>query len=791
MKLKLLFCAISVVVACGAARASVPLQAVVAQADANAGAKTIKGVVVDARTGESLPGVSVALWQGGALMKGTATDIDGNFTMALPANGNYELRLSYVGYKEKVIKKGDIKPTMELSLEEDAQSIGEVVVNGFFAKDKNSFTGSVVQLNAKELKQVSGTNLIAALSALTPGLEKMENNAMGSNPNQVPELVLRGMSSFSNEGQSVNQPTIILDGSEISMQDLYDLDINEVETINVLKDASATALYGSKAANGVIVITRRPIKVSTLRVAYSFTGNVQFPVLSDYHVLNAEDKLKYEQLAGLYDGKGQLDENGVPVQYELDRLYNERFQAIRRGQNSDWLSQPARTAFSHDHSLRIYGGASNLRYELTGRYGDNKGVMKGDYRRRYNLGFKLDYFINNKIQISNRTTYADVSAKASPYGTFSQYAQMNPYDRMYNDDGTANTELSWDLNNPLYEALLGSYDKNGSHTLSNTTDFRWEVVKDFRLTGHFNINSTMGWTEAFTSPKSLVYRYETDLSKRGSRTQSTTRGTSLSANVVAAYNHMFKDESLVSVTGGWELNKSKSKNESTQAIGFFNDKLSFLGNAAGYSDSSRPFGSQSETADVGFFVNGSFSFRNRYYIDGTYRTTGSSQFGENQRFGHFWSAGAAWNIRNEKFFDAIRDKIETFKLRGSVGYTGKVSFSPFQAITMYQYSNSLEYKNGIGAIPMTIGNTDLRWERTMTYNVGLDISLFDRRLNFVIDAYIKQTKDLLLDKSKAPSTGITSAKENIGELQNKGIEFQIDGYIFRTREFNWKLGFMG
>lgn len=751
-----------------------------------------KGVVLDAKTGETMPGVAVAVWQGGHIVKSVTTDLDGKFDLPLPG-GQFEVRVSLMGYKTQTLKKEQLGKDMAVRLEEDTQEVGEVVVNGFFAKNKNSFTGSVKQISSIELKQVSGTNLISAISALTPGMEMVQNTRMGSNPNQVPELILRGMSSFSQEGQTVNQPTIILDGTEISMQDLYDLDMNEVESINILKDASATALYGSKAANGVIVITRKPIHESTLHVSYNFTGKVQFPVLGDYEVLGPYEKLRYEQLAGLYDGKGEIDPTtGLPKQYELDRLYNERFQAVRRGQNSDWLSQPARTSFSHDHSLRVYGGAANLRYELTGRFADTKGVMKGDYRHRYNLGFKLDYFANNQFKISNRTTYSEISAKDSPYGSFSLYTQMNPYDVMYNADGSANTNLAWELDNPLYEAQLGSYATNGTHTLSNTTDFRWEINREFRLTGHFNIDSQTGWNEVFKSPKSRTFKDEPDLSKRGYRTQLSSTDLSYSGNLVGSYNKMMKEESLLSLTAGWEINHSSSESEQTKVIGFFNDHLSFIGNAAGYPADEVPVGLQAESSDVGFFLNGSYSFRNRYFADATYRTTGSSQFGENNRFGHFWATGLGWNILNEKFMEAARGGIvDLFKLRGSVGFTGKVSFSPFQAMTMYEYKNTYEYKNGIGAVPKTIGNVDLSWERTMSYNVGLDLSFFDHRLNLVVDAYVKQTKDLLLDKSKAPSTGVTTAKENVGELQNSGFEFQVDGYIFRNKDFNWKLGAIG
>ena len=770
-------------------------QAVAAEAvlgTAPDGTAVASGIVVDKATGEPVIGADVYVYSNGEVLTGTMTGFEGEFRIISPQK-DFELRVSYLGYKVFVLKStGKDMENLRIELSEDEEVLESVVVTGFVTKNKETFTGSVTEMSGIELKQVSGTSLITAISALTPGMAMVQNTSQGSNPNHTPELVLRGMSSFSNSGQQVNQPTIILDGTEISMQDLYDLDINEVEKITVLKDASATALYGSKAANGVIVITRKPIQESTLRVQYNFTGNLQLPMLGDYDVLNAREKLEYERLAGLYDAKGAINSaTGLPLQYDYDELYNQRYKLIAAGQNSDWLSQPARTALSHDHSLRIYGGASNLRYELTGRYGDTKGVMKGDYRKRSSIGFKLDYFIGNSVTISNRTTYQEIAVKNSPYGSFSQYVRMNPYDRMYNEDGTPNTNLSWDADNPLYEASLGSFSKSGERTFSNSTDFRWDISKMFLLTGHFNISSEMGSSDIFVSPKSRTYKDVTDLSKKGQYTKGATNGTSYNGNLVGTFNKFFKDESLVSVSAGWEINHARSTSETTQAIGFFNDHLSYIGNAAGYPTDSKPYGSQAETADVGFFTTGNYSWRNRYFVDATWRTTGSSQFGENNRFGHFWSGGLGWNVMNEPFMKEVKKNFDVFKVRGSMGYTGKVSFSPFQAMTMYQYLNDYEYKNGIGAIPVTIGNVDLTWERTMNYNIGVDLSMFDRRLNFTLDAYIRNTTDLLLDKSKAPSTGVTTAKSNLGELQNKGIEYQLDGYVFRTGDFYWRLATSG
>ena len=751
----------------------------------------VSGVVVDKKTQEPLIGVNVVIWKDGTIATGVTTDFDGAFHLTTSLS-DFEVRISYMGYKDQSFSSKSHKlKDIQIALEEDANTLGDVVVTGFVTKNKETFTGSVTEMSGIELRQVSGTNLISAISALTPGMAMVQNTAEGSNPNHTPELVLRGMSSFSNSGQQVNQPTIILDGTEISMQDLYDLDINEIEKITVLKDASATALYGSKAANGVIVITRKPIQESTIRVQYNFTGNLQFPVLSDYNVLNAAEKLEYERLAGLYKAYGMTSSTtGLPLQYEYDELYNERYKRVRAGLNTDWLSQPARTAFSHDHSLRVYGGASNLRYELTGRFGDTKGVMKDDYRKRHSIGFKLDYYIGT-LTLSNRTTYQEVRTKDTPYGTFAQYVQMNPYDRAYNADGSVNTDLAWDIDNPLYEATLGSFSKSGTRTLSNSSDLRWDINKMFLITGHFNVSSNMGSSDIFTSPKSRTYKNVTDLTKKGQYTKGTSEGISYNGNLVGTFNKFFQDESLVSLSAGWEINYSKSSSETIQAIGFYNDHLSYIGNAVSYPASDKPYGDQYESADVGAFVTGNASWRNRYFVDGTWRVTGSSQFGENNRYGHFWSGGLGWNILNEPFMKDAKKHFDIFKLRGSSGYTGKVSFSPFQAMTMYQYSNDYEYKNGIGAIPITIGNVDLTWERTMNYNVGLDFSMFDRRLNLTVDAYIRNTTDLLLDKAYAPSTGVTSAKSNLGEMQNKGFEFQLDGYVIRNNDFYWRLGTTG
>ena len=474
----------------------------------------VRGHVIDAKTGQPMPGVTVVAMDGGGAVTGAATDADGLFTVNLPEDIR-ELTFTFVGYKSVTLPVQTDKE-MTVRLEEEVAEMDEVVVNGYFTKSKNSYTGAVKTITNDQLKSVSNTNIIAAISALTPGLNLVERSDLGSNPNRVPELLLRGMSSFSSGTRVVNQPTIMLDGVEISMEELYDLDMNEIENITVLKDASATALYGSRAANGVIVIERKKLAEGNIRVNYNLTGNVQFPYLKDYDLLNAREKLEYEKLSGLYtpaqDRWGSVDMD--KEQYRLDQLYNERYKEVARGVDSDWLSQPARTAFSHDHSLRIYGGASNIRYELSGRFNNTQGVMKDDYRRRYALGFKLEYHLPNQLTFSNRTNYNETDTKDTPYGSFRNWIDQNPYDRIYDEYGNPNRNLSWDNWNPMIDAKLGNFTLNSNKSITNTTDIRWDINDLFRITGNFNIAVSEGNGEKYISPDSKAFKDETDITKK-------------------------------------------------------------------------------------------------------------------------------------------------------------------------------------------------------------------------------------------------------------------------------------
>lgn len=708
----------------------------------------------------------------------TFTDNEGNYLLKLSADDKV-LVYSFIGMKVKEVMINN-RRVINVTLDKEVLSVDEVVITGFFAKKKSSFTGSSVTFTGEQLKAISPTNLFQALTMVTPGLVQVENKAAGSNPNQLPELLIRGVTSFNSGGQQVNQPLIIRDGTIISMQDLYDMNINEIATVTILRDASAAALYGARAANGVIVIERNRITDGKMKITYNLTGSVQFPDFRDYDLLNPKDKLEYERLAGLYTSADNT------LQYPLDSLYNERYKDISKGVFTDWMAKPSRVGYTLDHSLRLAGGAGSTRYELNGRYGSVEGVMKGDYRKRYGIGFALEYYMPNGLNFTNRTSFSQVGSKASPYGIFSQYTEMNPYDRSHDEFGNLIPILSYDIPNPLYEAELGSFAKNMTQSFSNDFDARWTLSDRWRVTSHWNITLNNGNAESYVSPLSGSFIGNTDLSTKGLMQITNNKGITYSGNLVVSYNKIFENESLISVNAGGNLNHVDLNMTSFTGIGFYSDALRSVNFAASYPGSSRPDGTQDLNADVGGFLNLNYTYKNRYYFDGVYQISGSSKFGANNRYGHFWSAGLGWNLHNEEFLK--NDWLDLLKLRGSAGYTGKVTFASYQALTTYRYNNTLEYLNGIGAVPITIGNPDLKWERTMNYNAGLDASFFKRWFNLTLDVYKRVTKDLLIDKTIAPSAGVVTTKDNLGEINNEGIELHMDSYLIKGKGFNLQAG---
>lgn len=735
------------------------------------------GTVYD-ENGDPMPLVTIQiLGQTG----GFITDSKGHFEFKTK-NATERVRVTFMGYKAKAVTLRGGTP-LRIDLEPDNQTIESVVVTGFTKKDKKSYTGAQTTIKSEQLLSVGTKNLLQGLEAFVPGLQVVQQNNLGSDPNARPELNLRGRATFSG---AANLPLFVVDGAIVDVEYIYDMDMNTIESVTVLKDASASALYGAKAAAGVIVITTKPISEGAIRVNYSGTLRLSMPDLSDYHLLTPQQKLQYEDLAGLYKAGGAAMATSFDTQNSLDLIRDRVVRMIQSGTNTDWLAKPLRTGVSHSHTVSADGGDKYVRYGLSLRYGNETGVMMQSARERLSGTFKLSYNRQGKFFASNTLTVNRSTSQDPSYGSFSNFSKQNPYQSPYDANGELLAKLEHNLDNPLYEASLGSFNRAGSMDFLNTTTAQYWIDRNLRIDGDFSFTTRNNYSRSFKSPLSYTFRNESDLTKKGSMTENLGRGLSFLGKLMVSYNRTFFEKLYVTSMAGSSLESTTADNSSYTSLGFYSDVLGHPNFALGYGGSARPSGSESLATAAGFFFNGNAIYDNRYSVDVVYRYEGSSKFGKNQRFAPFWSLGTAWNIHNEKFFEGNKN-IQLLKLRASIGYLGNISFDPYQALTTYTYNNRINYIVGAGSVPLAIGNPELKWERTLSKNVGLDLTLFKNRWDLTFDAYQKTTDNLLLDVSLAPSIGAVTARQNVGEVENNGIEFQTRVVPIQTKDLQWSL----
>ena len=756
--------------------------------------RKITGKVID-EDGNPLPGVAVLI-EGTTI--GVATDMDGKYDLTCPEMKDIVLKFSYIGMKPKSVVVGN-KTVVDVTLESDSQEMDEVVVTGLLNRRKSGFAGTTTVISKQELAKVSTGNIFTTISTLDAGFKIEENNLDGSNPNKLPDFTIRGKGSFQNGSTA---PIFILDGFEVTSQKVFDMDINRIESITLLKDASATILYGSRASNGVIVIETTAPKAGKLRVTYDFKPTIAIVDLTDYDLMNARDKLQYEKEAGLYTQEitPGYEDNDRREQVELDKAYYNRYKNIVEGVNTYWLSQPVKNAFSHAHSLFVEGGADNVRYGIDASYNQNKGVMKESGRDRFGLGFSLIYRIKDKITIKNYISYAHTHAYNSPYGSFSQYAKLNPYERVYNDNGELIPKLSDGDTNPLYDALLPNRNFTKDQEFREQLSVDWFICDGLRLKGQMAIVKGETSGEIYKSPFSAEFLKTTynsesrvqeylPVAERGYLSMTDGASFSYDGNVTLNYNTLVNEKHIIYAGAGLEVTQNDNNSHGFIMTGFPDDRYSDPAFAIQYKKETKPSSSESKSRAIGFFANGNYSYDDRYFADVSVRIDGSSKFGADKKYAPFWSAGAGWNVHNEKFFK--HTKISMLKLRYSYGVTGNQEFSAYQAKTMFQFNTDRLYNSGISAALMGYGNPDLEWQNQYQSNYGFDFGYAKDRIRLQFNYYQKKTEGMLTSVSVAPSLGLPSNTftSNLGKIQNKGVEVNLNAVLIRDqgKDFEWSV----
>ncbi|MBD0833448.1 SusC/RagA family TonB-linked outer membrane protein [Aestuariibaculum sediminum] len=752
----------------------------------------VKGVVTD-NSGMPLPGVTVLVK---GTKYGTTTDFDGNYVLRVDETST--LVFSYIGYKTTEVPV-EGRTEVNVQLEADVSELEEIVITGIVERKKESFTGATTTVKGEELKAIGNLNIIESLKTLDPSFVIVEDNLLGSNPNRLPNIEVRGKTSISTDdlrdefGGNPNQPLFVLDGFETTLRTIIDLDMNRVASITILKDAASTALYGARAANGVIVVETKKPEEGKLQINYTSDFRVDMPDLSDYNLMNASQKLEYERLSGLWTASSEVQNL---QQFELDAQYNEILKEINRGVDTYWLNEPVRVGTTLGHSVYAGGGAENVTYGIGLNYRSQDGVMKGSGRNTWGTNLDLTYR-KGSLNISNRLRINGYDADESPYGSFSNFAQANPYFRKYDEDGEISRFLNiqdyWDgaagrarIGNPLYNAMLNSRDNTENIQITNNLQAIWRVTDKLRLTSGFQISKISTTSEVFVAPEDTRFENKSYL-ESGTYNNNHAENFGYTFNTMATYATVLNEKHAITGNLRGSVEENSTSSLGVRAVGF---PLGTNGNPAysfSYAPNSKPSTGENTYRRVNLVASANYAYDKTYFFDLNYRIDGSTVFGSNEKYSPFWSVGAGWNLVNE--FDLDKAVFSILRLRGSIGRTGNQGFGNLSDVSVYTFNT---YINSFGqSVDLTtLANPDLRWQNTMDYSFGIETSFFKNRITAQINTYKKITDPLVVSIDLPSSTGVAAYPLNAGLMDTKGLEVIFRGSpIYNLKEGTvWTVG---
>lgn len=744
----------------------------------------ITGRILDSKK-EPLAGAFV-------LKKGTTdaviADQDGNFKVSLNTDEPLPtLVFSFVGFKRKEIKVTNIT-SLIVVLEEDVAEINEVVVTGLYTRSRDSYTGSVSTYTASDLKSVGNQNIILSLKTLDPAFATIENLDFGSDPNTLPDIEIRGKTSImgltDEYGTNPNQPLFIVDGFESSLSYVTDMSMDMIQSINILKDAASTAIWGSKAANGVVVIeTKRP-EMGKLKLNYNGNFSLSFPDLSDYNLMNAKEKLEYERLSGRW---GLLNEDGSFQGADSEAEYMKSLAEVLRGVDTYWLHLPLRVGFTNKHTVFAEGGANEIRYGIGFTYGNVEGVMNGSGRETVNGNIRLIYRTGN-FSFSNILNIDNVTTNREKV-EFSKFALMNPYLRKTDENGDIVKSYymmgsNYRMNNPLWDMELGSFNKTNNFSFSNSFQMEWRILDELRATGSLGIGKTEANATVFLSPFHTSF-IGASSDKRGSYDRTDSGSSYYNGDTRITYGKLFKEVHRTNIVLGFNFREDKSTSSSFSATGFIDDDYPNPSAAEGYKPDSNPSYSESTSRSASYYLNAGYAYDNRYLLDANFRMDGSSIFGVDQHFTNTWAIGVGWNIYRESFMKDLQ--LDNLKLRASIGNPGNQNFNDYISERVYSYTIGNSNKFGTAMLVSIFGNSNLKWQKTLDSNVGFDLAVFQNKLKINLDYYNKETDPLLLYIGTPSSTGVTSVPTNLGLQRTKGFNISTNYQIIGNKDVLWSV----
>ena len=717
--------------------------------------KTVKGVVKD-ESGESLVGVNVYLKTNS---KGTVTDINGEFELEVESDEDV-LIISFLGMETQEILVGS-QTFLNVILKSAILAIDDVVIVAYGTRRKGAITGAVEVIDAKQMDQTLATSFDQALQGKATGVQVIQSNGM---PGAKAEIKIRGTGSIA----ATQEPLFVIDGIPTDASGFSELNANDIESMSILKDASAASLYGSRAANGVVLITTKTGKSGKTNFTFRTTTGLSTRTSEKFTMMNAKEFLEYEALIERYEG---YDPNNPD---DINRLL---------ANDHSWMDDIFRTGKTSSYELAASGGDENTTFYTSLSYFMQEGIITGTDLDRYSGRLNLNHKVNEKLNFGTNLTIGKShinTASTQTNGTNPMISgYMNrPYHSVKADDGSWG-ETHWSGNWNYFEMNenITQYDDN--YKFLGKVFLEFEPIEGLKLKESYGID--------YSELEQYFYRQpdQRDVLENGATSYMTNsaakRFTTVSTTTLN-YNKLIASDHTLNVLLGFEVNESNYKRFSAKGITFPSDLLTTLDAAA---EPDAVGGASTAWSLVSYFASVHYDYRSKYILDLSLRRDGSSRFGENNRYGNFYSVGLGWNLHTENFIKNL-NFIDILRLRGSFGTSGNFDIKDFDHLDLYGFNS---YNGRNISYPSQLSNEDLTWEKNQILSVGIDFSLLNNRLSGAFDYYNRTTKDLLHYVNLSYTSGFGTQVANVGSIKNTGYELALEGKIVDGRDFKYSLGF--
>ncbi len=720
----------------------------------------VTGKVKSAADNSGLPGVNVVIK---GTSQGTITDLEGQFSIEVSTGAT--LQFSFVGYKsQEIVYAG--QTNISIALEEQARELGEVIVVGYSSVEKRDITGAVTTVNAEKLKGISFNGLDQALQGQAAGVQVTQSSGT---PGGGVSVRIRGVTSIS----AGNTPLYVIDGIPVETGGLSSrsfggqndnalslINPNDIESYNILSDASAKALYGSRASNGVVVITTKRGKNASAKITFDVQRGIVDPVRT-LKLLNSTQLLELQREAVTNAGQNPDALGLIP--------------GVTDAVNTNWQDEVLRTGIMQQYQLSATGGDDNTKYYISGSFREEEGVQINNKFQRGSMTINLDQKLTPKLSIATNMTISralNKRVKGDNFldGVYSGAVKSLPYFTPYDEQGnlvgpSSPLYAAFPNFNPVAQALLPRFNTITVKALGNV-NATYQFNPNLKLKAQASLDYNNVTEDQYESSQTAIGGYLPSIGGQGYGVFSASTFTNLDSYVTLSYNKELAPKHKISAILGSELYQNNGISGNLQGRLFPSDDFTYI-TSAGIVDAGSSLREPSHSI-LSFFGESRYDYDDRILVTASMRTDGSSNFGKNHRFGYFPSLSAAWRISQEKFFPSTF--VNDLKLRSSIGLTGNERIGAFNFLGTWGQST---YSGTSGVTPNNVPNPNIKWETTRELNVGIDIGMWEGRIQSTINTYYNKTSDLLLTRPYPLTTGFGGIADNIGEMENKGIELSV------------------